>query len=92
MGGLSIRSFCQSASLLRQFDIRDSLPEITQPVMLLQTEGDGVILERYQQELQSGLVNVQSKYLHGSGLYTYLTHPHRVAKLVRTFLLPVDGK
>jgi hypothetical protein len=72
--------------LWADLDFRSHLGSIVAPTLLIGTEGEGPNIRRWMRELQSGLTDVRTEDMHSSGLYPYLTHPHRVAKLVRTFL------
>ncbi|HVJ84961.1 MAG TPA: alpha/beta hydrolase [Caulifigura sp.] len=63
--------------------------EITTPVLLLRTEGDGPVATAATNELMVRLPNAQEETLHTSGHFAFLTHPHRVAKLITGFLANV---
>lgn len=71
-------------------DFRPQLRSITAPIMLIETEGLGRGSVGALNELQTGLPQAQVESLHSAGLHPYLTHPHRVAKLLRTFLETVN--
>lgn len=75
----------RQALALDGVDLRPLLPGLTQPVLLIDTEGTGHRLAQAQQELQSRLSHVHVERLHTTGLHPYLTHPHRVAKLIRSW-------
>jgi pimeloyl-ACP methyl ester carboxylesterase len=68
-------------------DFRPLLPRIHAPVLLVRTEGDGQVLTACQDELEAGLPHVRSEWLHSTGHFPHLTHPHRLAKLLKAFLL-----
>lgn len=75
----------RQALALDGVDLRPLLPNLTQPVLLIDTEGTGHRLAHAQQELLSQLSQVHVERLHTTGLHPYLTHPHRVAKLIRSW-------
>ncbi len=64
-------------------NLTPQLANITHPVHVLTCEGDGPLLEKLQQRLKDSLPNVTSEEMHTTGQYPYLTHPHRIAKLIR---------
>ena len=66
-----------------RFDFRPLLPEIATPTLLVRTEGAGQVLTACQNELEAGLPHVRSEWMHTSGHFPHLTHPHRLAKLLK---------
>lgn len=66
-------------------DLRSSLARVSTPILLVRTEGEGRALTACQDELETALPNVRSEWMHSTGQFPHLTHPHRVAKLARTF-------
>ena len=64
-------------------NLNDRLSEINNPVHILRCEGDGPLLDQLQATLEESLPNVTSEEMHTTGQYPYLTHPHRIAKLIR---------
>lgn len=73
-----------------QTDLRPRLRSIDQPILLVQCEGAGRQIEAAQQELEQQLPHVRSVEMHTTGLFPYLTHPHRLVKILREQLaLPV---
>lgn len=67
-------------------DFRPQLRDIAAPVLLIETEGLGRSAAAAVRELHDGLPHAQLESLHSAGFYPYLTHPHRLAKLLRSFL------
>lgn len=72
--------------LWADLDFGQYLAAIRAPVLLVQTEGEGRLFADASRDLEKRLADVRAESMHSSGLHPYLTHPHRVAKLVRTFL------
>ena len=64
----------------------DKACEITVPVQLIRTEGDGPVATAAMNELVVHLPDMREETLHTSGHFAFLTHPHRVAKIVAAFL------
>ena len=84
-GQLSVSALAERAAVLKEFDIRDRLGEVSQPVLLIRTEGEGQLAAGCQDLLEQRIENTQVERLHSSGQLPYLTHPHRLAKLLKTF-------
>ncbi|MBS0264070.1 MAG: alpha/beta fold hydrolase, partial [Planctomycetes bacterium] len=85
-GNSTIRQLALRASLARSCDLRPRLPEIRQPVLLLRSEGDGHVLTGCSETLAAGLPHVTVDTMNDTGQIPFLTHPHRLAKLIRPFL------
>ena len=85
-GSLSIATLARRASLLIKSDLRPRLSEIQQPVLLIRSEGEGMVSEQCHRDLESGLLNTQTEFLNNCGHLPYLTHPHRLIKLILPFL------
>lgn len=89
-GRVPISAVSDRATMVSCFDVRSRLGEIQQPVLLIRAEGDGRVSGQCHDELEAGLPNVGSEWLHTCGLVPFVTHPHRLAKLLRGFLLGGD--
>ncbi len=90
-GAVPLADLARRAAMIRDGDLRPVLKEIKQPVLLVRAEGDGQVLEDCGHVLSAGLPRVKVEFLNDTGQYTYLTHPHRLAKLIRTFFeMPGD--
>jgi len=87
LGATSTAQLARRMSVMGGVDLRPSLPDIRQPVLLIRTEGEGAVTAGCQEELAAGLPHVRSEVMPTTGQLPYLTHPHRLAKLVRSFLI-----
>ena len=85
-GSVPIADVAERAAVIRETDLRPLLPKITQPILLIRSEGDGIVAEACHHELENGLPNARSEWLSHSGHIPAVTHPHRLAKLVREFV------
>jgi len=83
-----IRDLAERVAVAHAFDYRPRLAQIEQPVLLVRTEYEGLVSAGCQEELAAGLPDATTEMLHTTGPLAYLTHPHRLAKVVRTFLVP----
>lgn len=90
-GRVSAAALANRAAIVRDNDLRPKLGRIQQPVLLVHGEGEGLVSESCHHVLEQGLPNARTEWMHGTGHFPYLTHPHRLAKVVRTFLLPPSG-
>lgn len=85
-GSTRLADVCARAGGLARCDLRPELSKISQPVLLVGSEGDGRIRARTLRDLQERLPHASGEELHSCGHLPHLTHPHRVAGLVREFL------
>lgn len=84
-GAMPLRELARRADAVARFDVRSQLSEIAVRTLLVRTEGEGQVSAACQAELERSLPNVQAEWLHNSGQLSYLTHPHRLAKLMCAF-------
>ena len=82
----SIRDLADRARLMDRTDLRGRLSHVERPVLLLRTEHEGAVSAAGEDELARELPRATSESLPLAGQLAYLTHPHRVAKAVRSFL------
>ena len=91
-GRVPVSMLAQRAAVLRHFDLRDRLGDVAQPVMLVRTEGEGQVAGHCQDLLEDRLPNVVVERLHSSGQLPFLTHPHRLVKLIRSFFVDEETR
>lgn len=84
-GSILLADLATKALAVNGFDITSRLGEITCPVVLVRTEGEGGIEARSHAQLEAGLKGSRTEWMHSSGLHPSLTHPHRLAKLLKSF-------
>lgn len=84
-GRLLLSDLAKRALAVNSFDVRSRLSEISRPILLLRTEGEGKIAAEAQNLLEKQLKFCEIQWMHSAGQHPYLTHPHRVAKLIRSF-------
>lgn len=82
-GGLPLNELARRAFAVHDFDIESRLADITAPVLLLRTEGEGQVAALASETLAEKIRNPRIEWMHSAGQHPCLTHPHRVAKLVR---------
>ncbi len=89
-GEQSTRAFSQrfllSGSPLPRWPA-ESLPE---NMLIIRAEGETPTQTRAAEELCHAVPQSQTEWLHTSGQLAFLTHPHRLAKLIKEFLIPND--
>lgn len=85
-GERPVRQLAELASVLRTYDLSSAIPELTTPTLLARTEGEGIQAARDADWLRDHLPDCQEEWLHTTGQLSSLTHPHRMAKLIREFL------
>jgi len=82
-----LADLAQKALAVHSVNLEDRLSQVTCPVLLVRTEGQGELETAGHEVLERGLPNARVEWLHSTGLHPYLTHPHRLAKLLKTFFL-----
>jgi pimeloyl-ACP methyl ester carboxylesterase len=87
-GRTRVRDVAARAAIAGASDYRPRLGGIRQSVLLICSEHEGRVSAGCIAELACGLPNATTELLHSTGSLAHLTHPHRLAKLVRAFLLP----
>jgi pimeloyl-ACP methyl ester carboxylesterase len=87
-GQVAVSALANRSAIVRDSNLVPQLPGIRKPVLLIRCEGEGLIGESCQQALEQGLANVSTERMLGTGHVPYLTHPHRLVKVVRSFLSP----
>jgi pimeloyl-ACP methyl ester carboxylesterase len=85
-GRTLVRDLSDRAAAVGEFDLRPRLPQIESPVLLIRSENEGLVSADCHGELERGLPNATTEMLHSTGHLSYLTHPHRLAKCLRTFI------
>jgi pimeloyl-ACP methyl ester carboxylesterase len=85
-GTVPLRDLARRALAVNSFDISKKLNAINCPVTLIRTEGEGRMAADSQVELEQALKQAKTEWLHSAGQHPYLTHPHRVAKIVQNHL------
>ena len=64
----------------------EKLADIQTPMLLIRCEGDGSALTHQEEQLAALLPHAQVEWMHTSGHFPHVTHPHRLAKVVRPFV------
>jgi len=90
-GGTPIRQVANRLDLAGHVDLGPRLSEITAPVHLVETEGAGRVVTELQRHVADLVSSATVHAVDTTGQLPYLTHPHRVAKLVRSALKPAES-
>lgn len=83
LGRMPSAPLCELAGVIAQTNLTPLLPRIENPVLLIETEGTPLPLREAGQTLARQLPHATVEELHNTGLVPALTHPHRIAKLIR---------
>ena len=90
-GQTPVAELARRFGMLSRFDVRSRMNPLTTPTLLLHVEGEGEMQSRCREELAALLPNARTEFLHTTGLLAFLTHPHRLAKVLREFVCPTDA-
>lgn len=85
-GSVRLADLAHRAAIIRNSDLRPMLPTIEQPLLLVRGEGNGKVLDACNRELSEGLPHATVESMNDTGQIPFLTHPHRLAKVVHAFL------
>jgi pimeloyl-ACP methyl ester carboxylesterase len=88
VGVSPIRAVAHHALILNGVDLRPSLPEIRQPILLVCGDRDPLVRSACAETLSQGLPNARRLDLLNCGHFPYFTHPEPLAEVVREFLTP----
>lgn len=91
-GESSAAEMSQQLQASMKCDLRPRLSQIRQPVMVIACEGEGQPVAASEQELAEQLPNVRREEMYHSGHFPYLTHPHRLLKLLKPFWNELQGQ
>lgn len=84
-GTLPLRDLARRALAVNSFDLVPWLEQISCPIMLLRTEGEGRQAADAAAVLETHLKPQRIEWMHSAGQHPCLTHPHRVAKLIQSY-------
>lgn len=85
-----VRDLAWRGNLIRDTDLTETLPQIQTPVLLVQGEGDGLVAGRCREVLHAKLPHSQIEMMPNTGHLPHITHPHRLGKSLRNFLLDIS--
>ncbi|HEY3966494.1 MAG TPA: alpha/beta hydrolase [Planctomycetaceae bacterium] len=87
-GATAIDELAWRGRIIRDGDLRPLLKQIEQPVLLVRSEGEGQVLTNCGDVLADALPHAAVETMNDTGQIPFLTHPHRLAKIIRPFLCP----
>lgn len=82
-GQIPVAALARKAMAMHAFNVEGRLSQLNCPVLLVRTEGQGNLETAGHEALERQLPSARTEWLHSSGLHPYLTHPHRLAKLLK---------
>lgn len=85
-GTLLLRDLGRRALAVNSFDAGEAIRMVKCPVTLIRTEGEGRLAAESQAEIEKAIPHSKTEWMHSAGQHPYLTHPHRVAKIVQNAL------
>lgn len=90
-GRTPVRQLARSVETAGRFNVQTRLRMIRTPVLVIACEGDGRVLTQAERELAAALPCASTEYLDNCGFLPHLTHPHRLARLLREFRDGLEG-
>ncbi len=86
LAGTRTKTLGRRIGALKGFDFSSQLQSVETPTMLVRCEGDSPLQVAAQDELERTLPGVSVEWLHTCGRLPFLTHPHRLKKILQAFL------
>lgn len=87
-GNVPTRDVARRAKMLRGLDLTDQVSSIETPTLVISSEGEAIRHRESAAVLAEQLPNARAGEISNTGHVPFVTHPHRLAKLVRQFLHP----
>jgi len=87
-GEARLAALGHQAAWVHQLDLREELPNVRQPVLLVHGERDAVTPRPYVEVLRQGLPSAGLAVIEGCGHLPYYTHPELLVEVVSRFLTP----
>jgi pimeloyl-ACP methyl ester carboxylesterase len=87
-GDVPTRDVARRAKMLRGLDLTDQISGIETPTLVISSEGEAARHRESADVLAAKLQNARAEEISNTGHVPCVTHPHRLAKLVRQFLHP----
>jgi len=88
-GAPIMAAVARRALILHDIDLRNLLPEIPQPILLICGDVDPLVGKKCEEALQAGLPNATRAELKNCGHMPQFTHPELMAELILRFLTPL---
>ena len=86
LGSTPVKRLARMATVLKSFEFTDRLDQIATQTLLVRCEGDSPIQEKAQNLLEKSISGVSVEWMHTCGRLPFLTHPHRLKKILLNFL------
>ena len=87
-GDVPTREVAGRARMLRGLDLSDGLSDIKTPSLIISCEGEAARHREAAKTLSEQPPNATAEELSNCGHVPFVTHPHRLVKLIRPFLHP----
>jgi pimeloyl-ACP methyl ester carboxylesterase len=84
-GAVPAALYAAQSQALHRDELTSELPRIATPVLAIDAEGVGPTLRAAQLRLQQAIPGARTVRMHTTGYHPGLTHPHRLAKVIRQF-------
>ncbi|NQV25402.1 MAG: alpha/beta hydrolase [Rhodopirellula sp.] len=87
-GDVPTRDVARRAGMLPGLNLTGTLPEIKTPTLVISSEGEAARHRESAKVLAEYLPNSTLEEISNSGHVPFVTHPHRLVKMIRPFLHP----
>lgn len=87
-GNVPTRDVASRTKMLKGLDLTDQVSRIETPTLVISSEGEAARHRESAAVLAEKMPNARAEEISNTGHVPFVTHPHRLAKLVRQFLHP----
>lgn len=87
VGSVAIRTVVRRLRMLDRLDWSDRLSQVTTPVFVISSEGESARHRDAAEKFASAIPHAQSEQIPNSGHVPFVTHPHRLVKIIKAFCL-----
>jgi pimeloyl-ACP methyl ester carboxylesterase len=87
-GNVPTRDVARRITMLRGLDLTNQISSLETPTLVVSSEGEAARHRESAAVLAEKLPNARAEEISNTGHVPFVTHPHRLAKLVRQFLHP----
>ena len=87
VGSVPLRTVARRLRMLDRLDWGERLAGISTPVFVISSEGESARHRAAADRFEEGIPNAKSEQIPNSGHVPFVTHPHRLVKIVKSFCL-----
>jgi pimeloyl-ACP methyl ester carboxylesterase len=91
-GRISAKTLSRRIKSFQKPNLVQSLSQVSTPIQFLATEGEGVVSAENREKISQALPHATTKGLPNCGLLPFLTHPHVLSGVLRSYFTDPNSK